>query len=169
MRRAPPIFGRFVRMLGTTPSFSFRCSRGAPSATRLVRQPQAQSVGQAQMLSRGVVGITSRLTFPNNSGPPLRRLSSTSGNHRQLGTQCPQCQCPQRSSQWCRCQPHPQPSAISSIGGAASIDAWLGGLGASGAACTAIGAKATPVTNATITARISASTRNVSLTVDAGD
>jgi hypothetical protein len=67
----------------------------------------------------------------SRGGPPERvGFDNVAGNHRQLGTQCPQCQYPHRLCQWCRCQPQPQPSATSSIGGVASAEALpLGSLG----------------------------------------
>jgi hypothetical protein len=41
----------------------------------------------------------------------------------QFGTHLPQCQRPQRSRQWCRCQPGPRPWATDSIGGPAPSSA----------------------------------------------
>jgi len=67
----------------------------------------------------------------------------------------PQCQFPWRSCQWRRCQPHPQPPATSSTGGAApgSTEARLG---ARGAACVDT-ARASPTAIARINVRISIS------------
>jgi hypothetical protein len=86
--------------------------------------------------SRFVTGMALDETPSDWQAPPWAPAcrSPRSPCYQWLGTQCPQCQCPQRSIQWCRCQPQPQPSATSSIGGASSTETWLGGLGASGAA-----------------------------------
>jgi hypothetical protein len=68
----------------------------------------------------------SKAGLPKASKQPIskrRRCYSTSSTER-LGTQCSECQYPQRSRQWCRRQPHPQPSATSSA--AANVNRGLG-------------------------------------------
>ena len=143
----------------------FASVAGRRSTRARSRSPSAQLSGTSRVTLHSPSG---RRDWEAGTRLPIRATSdrlvrSTPGalslgwrNH-QFGAQWPQCQYPQRSRPWCRCQPGPQPWRASSMGGAEPSSDIVDFAGGSGVAWAVTVVRASRPASVVIVARISAS------------